>query len=501
MASEPIDNRAYIVIPESLANLLDGSEVKSMSFTQSSADEADAGLPTEAELAAIKTTTLSPAEAIKAEKAERMGRTIYPVVEYFPALMTPDWEIQSAVGAVPGSSPTPPGSPPSPSKGPLWSVRVLDRASGKPIADAVVTAFMGTALKNGIQAVTDSNGDAFVPVPANACSVRQLFVHPQHSHWSRHEQHVPVASKPHVVELDSFAAVNGSALSIIAQGPAAQASRGAGVRVGIIDTGVGPHPDIQLAGGAAPVSEPGGTYGDRDFHGTHVAGLIAGKGGQFPGLAPDCEVYSYRVFKPGVKGALNSDLVAALFRAMQDGCHIVNMSLGSTKGDRLVEKTIRLAMSRGVLVVAASGNDSSKAKRAPIRSPAKVKGVVSVSAMGCQNSYPRDSAHVIWECTPTGAASSHFVASFSNAGKSLDCTAPGVGLVSTVPGGYSAQDGTSMAAPIVTGIAACRISADPHALGLPADENRTLAFRSLLYTASKSLGFASHLEGKNGLPQ
>ena len=102
------------------------------------------------------------------------------------------------------------------------------------------------------------------------------------------------------------------------------------------------------------MSEPGGTFDDNDLHGTHVAGLIAGKGADFPGLAPDAEVFSYRVFKSGAKSAVNSDIVAALFQAMQDGCHIVNMSLGSTKGDPLIEKTVRLAMSRGVLVIAAS---------------------------------------------------------------------------------------------------------------------------------------------------
>lgn len=488
--SQSTDN--YVILPDNLAALIDADASAPLGFVFSSMEAPEATLPTEADLAAIQTTSLSTNEVKNFRNSGAFGRTVYPLVEYFPQLMTLNWEVAVATATLGATSSA--GS----TGGSPWSVQVVDSASGTPVVGATVTAFLGTTFTGGIQAVTDGSGQAQLPVPAG--TVRHLFVHPAHTHWSRHEQKIAAGAAAHVVKLDSFAATKGSALSIV-QGPAVQGARGKGVRVGIIDTGVGPHPDLVLAGGSAPLSEPGGTFDDNDLHGTHVAGLIAGKGTNFPGLAPDAEVFSYRVFKSGAKSAGNSDIVAALFQAMQDGCHIVNMSLGSAKGDALIEKTVRLAISRGVLVIAASGNDSSNPKRAPIRSPAKTSGVVSVSAMGCQNSYPRDSAHVIWECSPAGTVNSHFVASFSNTGKSLVCTAPGVGLVSTIPGGYKALDGTSMAAPVVTGIAACLLSAHPHALGLPADEKRTAAFKSLLYTACKSLGFDPQLEGKKGLPR
>jgi subtilisin family serine protease len=502
MTIEPTESGEYVVIPEFIADLLDGPQPKPATmFFQSAVDDVDddAALPSQKDIDAITMSEMSYQEAKRQKRLGRLGRTIYPVVEYYPAIMVPDWEIQPSDAAPAGAG----GSTGSKAGVPGWDVQVVDRVSGQPIPDVTVTAFSSTTRTNGVSAVTGANGIANLPLPASNSAVHELFVIPKHTHWSRLENNVPTGTAPHVVSLDTYSAITGSALHII-QGPAVQASRGAGVKVGIIDTGVGPHPDIQLAGGSAPISDPKGGYDDKGFngtfHGTHVAGLIAGKGGQFRGIAPDCEIYSYRVFAPGAKGAKNTDLVAALFRAMQDGCHIVNMSLGSPKSDLLLEKTVRLAMRRGIMVIAASGNDSGATRRAPLHSPAKVTGVVSVSAMGCQNSYPRDSAHVIWECTPCGTAASHFVASFANSGNGLHCIAPGVGLVSTVPGGYSAMDGTSMATPVVSGIAACRISVSP-ALGMPATATRTTSFKAQLYTATKSLGFAPFLQGKNGLPQ
>lgn len=487
------DSSEYVIIPSGVASFLDEEPPVIMSFATSGmgSDEPDQPLPSELEVREIRTSRLSADELARRKERGEVGRTVYPLVMYYPQVMSISADALTRTTTKPLKRPVSKAMHPPVSTKP-WTVRVVERGTLKPLSGVSVTAFMTTTRKGGIEGTTGANGEVVLPVPAGV--VQELFVFPPHSQWSRLSSQVLPTSGVHVVELDVLVPATPSAIQL-AHGKAVLAGRGAGVRVGVIDTGVGPHPDIACAGGIGPLSEPGGTLTDCSLHGTHVAGVIAARG-QFPGLAPDSEVYSYRVFKAGQPGATNADVVHALFEAMRDGCHIINMSLGSTTGDPLIEKTVQKAMGQGVLIVAASGNDARK----PLRSPASVPGVVSVSAMGCEQTYPRDSSHPVWECSPRGSAPTHYVANFSNTGKGLSCTAPGVGLVSTVPGGYLALDGTSMAAPVVTGIAACLLSANPLILAQKADRSRTKAIRTLLYTACNSLGFPSHLEGRNGLP-
>lgn len=93
-----------------------------------------------------------------------------------------------------------------------------------------------------------------------------------------------------------------------------------------------------------------------------------------------------------------------------------------------------------------------------------------------------------------------FLAAFTNVGHGVRATAPGVGIISCHPGGlYAVEDGTSMAAPVVTGLAARLLGRRPDILGMTRDQMRADAMRTLVYSAAQTLGFEPECVG-SGLP-
>lgn len=95
----------------------------------------------------------------------------------------------------------------------------------------------------------------------------------------------------------------------------------------------------------------------------------------------------------------------------------------------------------------------------------------------------------------------NFMASFTNMGGEVDLTAPGVGVLSTVPGGgHGPMSGTSMATPAATGAAACVLSQNPAIVAQARDRSRSDAIVRLLFRATGSLGFPMNFEGM-GLPR
>lgn len=232
-------------------------------------------------------------------------------------------------------------------------------------------------------------------------------------------------------------------------------STGAGVTVAIIDGGSGPHPDLDanLDQGRS-IIEGAETLGATDLdpedgHGTHVAGIVAGVNGNgigVSGVAPNARILPLRVFPPGGQSN-SSDVAKAITFAVDAGVKVINLSLGSDTESSTITRAVQYAVDHNVLVVAAAGNGR---EFAPPKWPAVDDNTIAVTAIDRNNS----------------------VASFGQRGEYIDLSAPGVDILSTKtskftcasgaqPDGYGCLQGTSMAAPFVSGAAALLFAARP----------------------------------------
>lgn len=254
--------------------------------------------------------------------------------------------------------------------------------------------------------------------------------------------------------------------------------QGRGVRIALIDSGVSHHTALQPMGGSC-VKELGYEPWNQDDlgHGTHIAGILCGRDASrgFLGIAPEAELWVIRVCA-GPKGEFHaSHLIEAIRKAVEYDADIINISASTATHLITVEQELQDVVDRGILVVAAAGNQG----RSEVCYPARFEDAVGVSACGQRGSYPLDSTHV-------KAESQHlegdlYFAGFSNFGPGVDVCAPGVAIVSTVPDGlFGSMDGTSMACPMVAGAAACILS-EHEELQRVRDRDRVLALKTKLF--------------------
>lgn len=132
----------------------------------------------------------------------------------------------------------------------------------------------------------------------------------------------------------------------------AEGKTGQGVRVAVIDSGVDKdHPELN-GRVVKQVWYRGGTPLDsrNGDHGTHVAGTIHM-------MAPDAEIYDYRVFGDVGQIGVERAVSAAIFQAWRDGCNVINMSLGGRLPSFGIRAAIEFVHRRGIIVVVAAGND------------------------------------------------------------------------------------------------------------------------------------------------
>ncbi len=227
---------------------------------------------------------------------------------------------------------------------------------------------------------------------------------------------------------------------------------GSGVTIAVIDTGIdSSHPDLlgTVIDGVdfSTVGVPNGTsgVGSSSFHGTMVASLIAGQGSTGSGVigvAPKAKLLAISIGL-GVPGSNTDEQIAQAVRwAVDHDADIINLSLtrNSQTWPRSWDDAFSYAFENDVLVVAAAGNRTDQSSRPS--APATIPGVVSVGGV-TKNQEPAEA---------------------STAGLGVAISAPAEDLLGAYPGeGYRIWDGSSAAAPLVSGLLALMKQADPKA--------------------------------------
>ena len=200
---------------------------------------------------------------------------------------------------------------------------------------------------------------------------------------------------------------------------------------------------------------------DESGHGTLVAGIAAARadnGVGIAGVAPDAKLMALRggvLLQAGGSFFEEDDLAAAILYAVENGADVINMSWGSSERAFLIQDAIRYASINGCVLVAAAGNEGESG----LSYPAAFDETIAVAATDRND----------------------LVASFSSRGSGLDLSAPGINILSTLPGDtYGFSSGTSFSAPHISGLAALLLSRRPE---LTADQ-----VRSLLSAATVDLG-------------
>ncbi|PFD40349.1 hypothetical protein CN285_13810 [Bacillus cereus] len=277
---------------------------------------------------------------------------------------------------------------------------------------------------------------------------------------------------------------------------------GVGVKIAIIDSGCdNSHPllsHIQHGKDFTGDSNQNSWTQDTIGHGTHCAGIIAARsinGSMMRGFAPDAEIHILRVFP----GGQYSSLIQAIDYCIDHQIDVVNMSLGGDSAiDPVVEEALETAYLHGIACIVAAGNSGDAVKY-----PASSRLVLSVAAVGSIENLQSNT----WETTTVQqglvAPDGIFSPSFTCFGPEIAVCAPGVEIISTVPGGtFEAMSGTSMAAPHVTGFAALLFAHHPHLRMMARSTDRVAGLFQLIRTLCSPYAFGnSSTRSGNGLPK
>lgn len=422
-------------------------------------------------------------EYVSALRAAQPGLRLVPVVYYRPAVARYKIESGMTVKSVSVSTGV--------------KLKVVIGKTAQPAAGASVVAFTDFEQRVGAEATTDAKGNVTLAL-ASGKKVERLYIYPKLAAWGYADKNVPIK--------------NGMTIALVPIDLQYQDvvryfydrfhdDGGAGIKVGVIDTGSGPHPDLNIAGGAnTVVGEKPADYGDNgEGHGTHVAGIIAAQhrpNRRIRGVAPSAELRSYRVFAKGSDKASNYSIAKAIDRAVQDGCDILNMSLGGGPVDEATKDAISEAYNQGTISICAAGNDAAN----PISFPSSDSLAVAVTAIGRVGTFPAHTTSAEAVGKPKATTDPKlFFANFSNYGVDVDLTGPGVGVISTVPGGFGVMDGTSMACPAVVGMAARILAGSTLLKGMKRDQLRAQYMVQTVLAGAKKLGLGATYEGQGAL--
>lgn len=215
--------------------------------------------------------------------------------------------------------------------------------------------------------------------------------------------------------------------------------QGAQIKVAVLDSGVSFDEDIPVTERIA-ISEGEVTenvlFDDTTGHGTGLAGIIVAQnnGSGIRGINPDAQIYSIQILDENNQTTL-SNLVAAIYKAQELDCQIMNMSLGTNVDSKVLYDAVRSAYDAGILTVAAAGNAKGKA----VEYPAAYDEVLAVGSTDATGNKVENSCD----------------------GEEIEIFAPGSQIPTTgLFGGVSVVEGTSIAAAQVTGAASLIWSMD-----------------------------------------
>lgn len=217
-----------------------------------------------------------------------------------------------------------------------------------------------------------------------------------------------------------------------------KSSRGKGAKVAVLDTGVDlNHPDLQgqILDAKDFTGSPSGPQ-DVNGHGTHCSGIIAALDNSLGviGVAPECKILAGKVLGDHGSGS-GRQIAAGVHWAVDMGAHIISMSLGSSSPDQAIYEALKYAISKGLYVIVAAGNEGPSLDT--VGYPAKFPEMIAVGSVDRQKK----------------------VSNFSSRGRQVDIVAPGDQILSTYPvRGYAKLSGTSMATPFVSGSVALMVA-------------------------------------------
>lgn len=230
------------------------------------------------------------------------------------------------------------------------------------------------------------------------------------------------------------------------------------VDVAVLDSGIdAAHPDLNVVDSIdcrtadKPVTCFDGTATDVFGHGTHVAGTIGAidNGQGVVGVAPGARLWAVKVLADNGAGEMSWAVAGVDWVTTHASqIEVANMSLGGTGDSQLIDEAISRSVAAGVVYVVSAGNDE---RNAVSMTPANGPDVITVSALADYDGLPGGKA--TQRCADRGPDDT--LAQFSNWGNAVEIAAPGVCVLSTLPGGkYGSLHGTSMASPHVAGAAA-----------------------------------------------